>query len=233
MEYLNPYIELCLEGSFSVFKGLNQRDKEALVRQNTLTIIKKGRFLFKQGEKPRGLICLASGKAKVYKEGVGGRGQILKMVRQQGFIGYKTLFSDIPWSVSAIALEDCAICVFEKNSFLKVLKKNPDLSIKFIKVIADELWSANNRTVSLTQKHVRGRIAESLLILRDTYGFEADGKSIRVSMSREDLANLSNMTTSNAIRTLSNMSSEGIIEITGRRISILDSSRLEDISEMG
>jgi len=155
------------------------------------------------------------------------------MVRQQGFIGYKTLFSDIPWSVSAIALEDCAICVFEKNSFLKVLKKNPDLSIKFIKVIADELWSANNRTVSLTQKHVRGRIAESLLILRDTYGFEADGKSIRVSMSREDLANLSNMTTSNAIRTLSNMSSEGIIEITGRRISILDSSRLEDISEMG
>ena len=87
MEYLNPYIELCLEGSFSVFKGLNQRDKEALVRQHTLTIIKKGRFLFKQGEKPRGLICLASGKAKVYKEGVGGRGQILKMVRQQGFIG--------------------------------------------------------------------------------------------------------------------------------------------------
>ena len=233
MEYLNPYIELCLEGSFSVFKGLNQRDKEALVRQNTLSIIKKGRFLFKQGEKPLGLICLASGKVKVYKEGVGGRGQILKMVRQQGFIGYKTLFSDVPWSVSAIALEDCAICVFEKNSFLKVLKKNPDLSIKFIKVIADELWSANNRTVSLTQKHVRGRIAESLLILRDTYGFEADGKSIRVSMSREDIANLSNMTTSNAIRTLSNMSSEGIIETTGRRISILDNSRLEDISEMG
>ena len=132
MEYLNPYIELCLEGSSSVFKALNQRDKEALVRQHTLTIIKKGRFLFKQGEKPLGLICLASGKAKVYKEGVGGRDQILKMVRQQGFIGYKTLFSDIPWSVSAIALEDCAISVFEKNSFLKILKKNPDLSIKFI-----------------------------------------------------------------------------------------------------
>jgi CRP-like cAMP-binding protein len=233
MDYLNPYIEVCLEGSSSVFKGLNQKDKETLIRQHTLTILKKGQLLFKQGEKPCGLICLASGKAKVYKEGVGGRSQILKMVRQQGFIGYNTLFSDIPWSVSAIALEDSAICVFEKNSFLKILKKNPDLSIKFLKVIADELWTANNRTVSLTQKHVRGRIAESLLILRDTYGFEADGKSIRVSMSREDLANLSNMTTSNAIRTLSNLSTEGIIEIKGRRISILDSSRLEYISEMG
>ena len=51
-------------------------------------------MLFKEGEKPRGLICLASGKVKVFKEGVGGREQILKMVRQQGFIGYRVLFSD-------------------------------------------------------------------------------------------------------------------------------------------
>jgi CRP-like cAMP-binding protein len=224
---------VCLEGSSSIFKGLNQKDKETLVQQHTLEIIKKGRFLFKEGEKPHGLICLASGKVKVFKEGVGGRGQILRMVRQQGFIGYKALFSDIPWSVSAIAIEDSAICIFEKSSFVRTLKKNPDLSMKFMKVIADELWFSNNRTVSLTQKHIRGRVAESLLILRDTYGYEADGKTIRVSLSREDIANLSNMTTSNAIRTLSNMASEGIIEITGRRISILDGNQLEYISEQG
>jgi len=232
MQYLNPYIELCLEGSSSVFKGLNQKDKEILVNQHTLEIIKKGQFLFKEGEKPRGLICLTSGKVKVFKEGVGGRIQILRMVRQQGFIGYKTLFSDIPWSVSAVAIENSAICIFEKNIFVTILKKNPDLSVKFIKVIADELWFSNNRTVSLTQKHIRGRIAESLLVLRDTYGFEADGKTIRVLLPREDLANLSNMTTSNAIRTLSNMASEGIVDISGKRISILDNKQLELISEL-
>jgi CRP-like cAMP-binding protein len=155
------------------------------------------------------------------------------MVRQQGFIGYKALFSDSPWSVSAIAIEDSAICIFEKNIFVAILKKNPDLSIKLIKVIADELWFSNNRIVSLTQKHIRGRLAESLLVLRDTYGFEADGKTIRVLMPREDIANLSNMTTSNAIRTLSNMAHEGIIEISGKRISILDGKQLELISELG
>jgi CRP-like cAMP-binding protein len=233
MQYVNPYIELCLEGSSSIFKGLNQKDKETLVNQHTLVIIKKGQFLFKEGEKPRGLICLASGKAKVFKDGVGGRGQILKMVRYQGFIGYKALFSDNPWSVSSIAIEDSAICIFEKNSFIRILRKNPDLSIKLIKVIADELWISNNRTVSLTQKHIRGRLAESLLILRDTYGYDADGITIHVSMSREDIANLSSMTTSNAIRTLSTFAAEGIIEITGRRISILDSNQLERISELG
>jgi CRP/FNR family transcriptional regulator, polysaccharide utilization system transcription regulator len=233
MQYLNPYIELCLEGSSSIFKGINQKDKETLVHQHTLSIIKKGQFLFKEGEKTRGLLCLASGKVKVFKDGVGGRGQILKMVRHQGFIGYKALFSDIPWSVSAIALEDSAICIFEKNAFLRILKKNPDFSIKLIKLIADELSFSNNRTVSLTQKHIRGRLAESLLILRDTYGYEADGKTLRVSLSREDIANMSNMTTSNAIRTLSNLATEEIIEITGRRIGIIDAGSLERISELG
>jgi len=233
MEYINPYIELCLEGSSSIFKGLNQKDKETLGNQHTLTIFKKNQFLFKEGDKPRGLICLASGKVKVFKDGVGGRGQILKMVRQQGFIGYKSLFSDIPWSVSAIAIEDSAVCIFEKNTFLRILKKNPELSLRLMKVIADELWFSNNRTVSLTQKHIRGRLAESLIILRDTYGYDADGKIIRVSLSREDIANLSNMTTSNAIRTLSNMAAEGVIEIKGRKISILDNIHLEHISEMG
>lgn len=233
MQYINPYIELCLEGSSSIFKGLNQKDKDTIAQHNAVFQIKKGALLFKEGEKPRGLITLVSGKVKVFKEGVGGREQIIKMVRQQGFIGYKALFSDNAWSVSAEAIEDSAICIFEKNPFIKILKKNPDLSLRFIKVLAEELSFANNRTVSLTQKHIRGRLAESLLMLRDTYGYEADGKTIRVSLSREDIAHLSNMTTSNAIRTLSNLASEGNIDIKGRKISIIDTQNLEHISELG
>ena len=233
MQYSNPYIELCLEGSNSVFKGLNQKDKAAIAHHHTLILIKKGELLFKEGEKPHGLICLASGKVKVFKEGVSGRKQILKMVRQHGFIGYRALFSDNNWSVSAAAVEDSAVCVFEKNSLLKILKKNGNLALKFIQVIAEDLWFSYNRTVSLTQKHTRGRIAEALLLLRDTYGYEADGITVSISISRDNIANLSNMTTSNAIRTLSNLASDGIIGIKGRKISIPDNTTLERISELG
>lgn len=233
MHYNNQYIELCLEGPSSIFKGLNQKDKETIAQHHTFTIIKKGGFLFKEGEKARGLICLASGKAKVFKEGVGGREQILKMVKKQGLIGYRELFSDSSWSLSAAAIEDSVICVFEKSSFVRILKKNADFSLKLIKVIAEELSFISNRTVSLTQKHIRARLAESLIILRDTYGYESDHKTLSVYLSREDIAHLSNMTTSNAIRTLSNMASEGIIEIRGRNIRILDTGNLEYISELG
>jgi len=233
MQYINPFIELCLESPTSVFRGLNHKDKEALASQHSHSTIKKGHFLFKEGDRSRGLICLVSGKVKICKEGVGGRGQILKLVRQDGFIGYKSIFSDSFWPFSAVAIEDSSICTIEKNAIVRVLKRNPDLTYKFLKVITEELCDCHNRMVSLTQKHIRGRIAESLLILRDTYGFEADGITIRAIMSREDIANLSNMTTSNAIRTLSGLAAERIIELSGRKISILDPQQLEHISELG
>jgi CRP-like cAMP-binding protein len=233
MQYSNSYIELCLEGASSIFKGLNHKDKDAIAEHHILSVIKKGELIFKEGDKTRGLICLVSGKVKIFKVGVGGREQILRMMKQQGFIGYRVLFSESTWSVSAEAIVDTTLCILEKNTLVKVLKKNADLTLKFLKVVTEELWISDNRTISLTQKHVSGRLAESLLILRDTYGYESDKKTIGVSLSREDIAHLSNMTTSNAIRTLSNMASDGIIELKGRKITILDNTSLEQISEQG
>ena len=87
--------------------------------------------------------------------------------------------------------------------------------------------------VSLTQKHIRGRLAESLLFLKQNYGLEEDGSTLSIYLSREDLASHSNMTTSNAIRTLSAFAQERIIAIDGRKIKIIDERRLEAISGGG
>jgi CRP-like cAMP-binding protein len=233
MEYSNPYIELCLEASSSVFKGLKTKEKELIDKHHYYAVFKKGDMVIKEGGKARGFICLVSGKLKVFRTGVGGRGQIIRMVRPYGFIGYRTLFYEDRFSFSATAIEDTAICVLGKTTLVKILKNNADLSFKMMKTITDELVFSNNRIISLTQKHIRGRIAESLLILRDTYGLETDGKTLRVALSREDIANLSSMITSNAIRTLSGMASEGIIEMNGRKITINDFETLERISQIG
>ena len=92
---------------------------------------------------------------------------------------------------------------------------------------------ADERTVNLTQKHIRGRLAESLLFLRDSYGLEEDGSTLSIYLSREDLANLSNMTTANAIRTLSAFASERLVAVDGRKIKILEEEKLAKISRMG
>ena len=87
--------------------------------------------------------------------------------------------------------------------------------------------------MSLTQKHIRGRLAESLLYLRDSYGLEEDGCTLSIYLSREDLANLSNMTTSNAIRTLSAFAAEHLVAIDGKKIKLINEAELEKISRMG
>jgi CRP-like cAMP-binding protein len=233
MAYKNQHIEDCLEGSSSLLRNLNQKEKDILILNHISAHYRKGEVIFLDGEKSPGLICLITGKVKLFKLGVGGREQILRMVRPLEFMGYRALFSNSQLCGSAIAVEDSNICIFEKDSFLKIIKKNSDLALKFLKLLADELGYANDRTTSLTQKHIRGRLAESLIILRDTYGVEVDGKTIKVYLSREDIAHLSNMTTSNAIRTLSIFASEEVIALDGRKIVILDEPRLERISELG
>jgi CRP-like cAMP-binding protein len=128
-------------------------------------------------------------------------------------------------------VEECVTCTIEKHNLLKILRNNPELSLRLNQILSDELTCSYDKMVSLTQKHVRGRLVESLLMLVSIYGFESDGRTINISLSRNDIAHLSNMTSSNAIRTLSNLAAEGNIRIKGRKITILNYQNLERISE--
>lgn len=223
----------CIENKMSVFNVLDQKEKDLLIKNYTTHNYKKNDIIFKEGDKPIGLICLSEGKVKVFKEGVGGREQIVRMAKPVGFIGYRALFAEENHTATAVAIEDSVISIINKDTMYRLLRSNPQLSLSIIKAFATELGFSNNRTVTLTQKHIRGRLAESLIFLKDTYGFENDGSTIKIYLSREDIANLSNMTTSNAIRTLSTFAGENVIGIDGRKIKILDLHKLERISELG
>jgi len=233
VQYKDPYIEICIEGASSVFRGLSQADKEVLDQHHQSVNYGKRETIITGGTKPKGLICLVSGKAKLFRVGAGNREQIIKMLRPHSYLAYRSLFSDNSFPFDVVAIEKSAVVIFEKHTMSRILKQNADLAIKFMKIISEDLLSSDNRLISLTQKHVRGRIAESILLLRDTYGIEADGRTLRVLLSREDIAHLSSMTTSNAIRTLSGLVSEKILDIEGRKIMIINLSKLEGISESG
>jgi CRP-like cAMP-binding protein len=231
MNSMDSFIELCLDSPSSLFEGLNQKDRDSMVQHHYITRIKKGGYLFREGEKFRGLICLVSGKAKIFRTGVAGREHIIKMLKVNDMTGFQTLFSESIWPDSAVAIEESIICTIEKQCLLRILRNDADLSMKISKVLSEELSYSYDKMVSLSQKHVRGRLVESLLMLCKIYGFEADGKTIHARLSRNDIAHLSNMTTSNAIRTLSNLAAEGNIKIKGKKITILNFDKLEQISE--
>ena len=222
-----------IENPKSVFSFLNREEKDELEKNLSTAHFKKNEIIYREGDKPGGFLMLLNGKVKIYKEGVGSREQIIRMVKPLGIIGYRALFAEENYIASAVTLEESSICTVNSDFILNRAVKNTDFARLIIRKLSRELGFSNTRTVTLTQKHIRGRLAESLILLKRKYGYENDGSTLRVYLSREDIANLSNMTTSNAIRTLSTFANEKVISIDGRKIRIMDFSRLDRISKLG
>ena len=216
-----------------LWQPLTQEQKEILAKDFTIQKYKKNENIYCEGETPTYLMCLLSGKVKIYKDGVGGRSQIIRVIKSHEYFAYRAYFAEENYVTAAAAFEPCTICLIPMPTIVKLIQENPELSMFFIRQLSKGLGISDERTVSLTQKHIRGRLAESLLFLKDTYGVEEDQCTLSIYLSREDLANLSNMTTSNAIRTLSNFAAEKLIIIDGRKIKLIEEEKLKRISKIG
>lgn len=209
-------------------------DERQFVKNNTTTHhYKKNEMIHCEGEIPTQMMILASGKVKVYKEGVGSRTQIIRMLKPGEHFGYRAIIANETYNTNVSAFEASTVFMLKAEIFIAVLRNNNAFCFRFLEEIASDLGASDARTVNLTQKHIRGRLAEALLLLKKNYGVEEDGVTINIYLSREDLANISNMTTSNAIRTLSNFVNEHVIAIDGRILKIIDEEKLRKISKMG
>ncbi len=216
-----------------IWRILNEKEQKLLRGNARFVNFKKNEIIYYENETPKDLMCLLEGKIKIYKEGVGGRSQIVRMVRPFQYFGYRAYFAQESYVTSAAAFESSEICLISMKIVEQILRNSGALALYFIRLLSVDLGVSDRRVVNLTQKHIRGRLAESLIFLKDNYGLEEDGATISIYLSREDLANLSNMTTSNAIRTLSIFENERIITMDGRKIKIIDEERLQKISRIG
>jgi CRP-like cAMP-binding protein len=98
-----------------VFSELTSKEKELLKENSTVSSYNKNEVIYKEGDKPTGLIFLSKGKVKIFKEGVGGREQIVRMAKPSGFIGFRALFAKQNYLATAQAIEPAEIITIEKN----------------------------------------------------------------------------------------------------------------------
>ena len=212
---------------------LSESQRKLLADNVRIVWFKKNDIIYRDGEPPREVMCLIAGKVKVYKDGVNGRSQIIRAIKAVDFFGYRAFFAGEEYKTSAMAIDNCVVAFLPIQLVIKFVHENNAVSMFFIRHLAKLLGTADERTVSLTQKHIRGRLAETLLFLKDSYGVEEDGYTLSIYLSREDIASMSNMTTSNAIRTLSSFAVENMIAIDGRKIRIMQDEELRKVSKLG
>lgn len=213
--------------------GCEGEDICDIVANISIRRFKKNDYIYNEHQTPTRLIYLVRGKVKIVKDSCAGRPQIVRAINEGQFLGYRAFFAHEEYITSALAFEDSIVATLPFCFLKDMLQRHCGVAKYFIRELATTLGSSDSRIVSLTQKHIRGRLAETILSLKDNYGVCPVNNTINISMSRDDIASLSNMSTSNAIRTLSAFAQEGIIMIEGKKIRIVDQGRLHKISEMG
>lgn len=221
------------EDMADIWSILSPEEKRLVAENLVIHTFKKNQVIYAEGDDPEFLWCLFKGKVKKTKEGVGGRVQILRLIRPVQYFGYRAYFAEEKYVSSATAIEPSILGALPMTLVCDIIHNNIQLAWFFIRELSHNLGGSDTKIVNLTQKHIRGRLAEAIMVLLDNYGYEDDNSTLKIYMAREDLANLSNMTTSNAIRTLSTFVNEKILVVDGRRIKIINEPMLRKISKFG
>ena len=216
-----------------LWPSLSEAQRGLVASHLHISQYKKNDEIYRNSDNTDQIYILISGKAKVQKDGVGGRNQIIRVIKPVEMFGYRAHFAGERHRTFATAFESSVVATLPMDVVEQLMRENPEVSLCIVRHLSVLLGQSDDRTINLTQKHIRGRLAEALLFLKHNYGVEEDGSTLSIYLSREDLANLSNMTTSNAIRTLSSFANEQVISIDGKKIKLVDMDELLRISKMG
>ena len=219
------------ESLYQWLKELNLSDDEIEKFTHVQIKFKKGETMCKQGSITSFIMLLSEGFSKNYLEGVQERGFNFSIVKPFDFIGLSSLFGSSMYNFSGAALTPCTVYIIENNLFKSTLQNN----FKFSQHIFKWYCNANERHLKrlscIANKQSLGRIAEVLLYLKETI-FE--NNIIKSYISRKDIAELAAISTESAVRILSELKKDNIINIVNNNdIEIINEKLLKTLSLAG
>lgn len=212
-------------------KVFTTEEQHALFTEKKKVILAKGDYLLEEGRASKGVYLITKGTAKLFKVGFTGKEQILRFYKKGDLIGYRSILSGEPFGATAKALEDMELEFIPERFFIKMLEHNSKMSFEMLKIISKQLGDASETITILAQKTVRERLAEVLIMLEETLGIDEDG-FIRISLTREEMANLIGTATESAIRLISEFKADKLIEVESRRIKVLEHQKIRKLGHV-
>jgi len=191
--------------------------------------IAKKEILFHEGDELRQVPYLVQGKVRTFKINNDGKELVTGLHTTGEFIGYMGLLENGRAMETAEALEECEVALIPREDLLALLYRDRDVSIRFIKMLAQDVKEKEQHLLQLAYASVRQRVAQALLRLHDRFA-EQNASGLGVRISREDLATIVGTATESLIRCLTDLKEDGLISSEGREIQIVDKARLEKLA---
>ncbi len=206
-------------------------DEKLLIDTHSVSInFKKGETVCKRGAFASHIYFLEEGLVKIYLEEKS-KNLIIALSKKNNLMGLCSIYegnNKLPYSISTYT--DSIIRMIDLQIFRQLLKQNAGFSYHVINLLNESTSQIYGRFFSLTQKQLHGRLADILLCLSNRI-FKS--KSFDLPLSRADLGDLTGMSTESVIRMMKEFKDDGLIDMSCKKIELLDIDRLERISEFG
>lgn len=194
-----------------------------LSNERKIKTFKKREMVFEEGDYPRYLYFVNSGKVKLFKTNEHGKEYIINIYKQGDFFGYVDLIKNDQHNESAAALELTEISLIPKEDFIKLMSANRDVSSQLIKMLANNISDHEEQLLHLAYNSVRKRVADAVLFLSDKEGKD------EISILRDDLARIVGTAKESVIRMLTEFKHDGYIDIIDGVIHITNRTKLENL----
>jgi len=188
----------------------------------------KGDLLFSQGDPCTGFFLVTEGMVKVFRLSPEGREKVLVVVPAGQTFAEAALFGDGKYPAYAEAITPSKLLFFPKGPFLRLLRDDPDLSFKMLASMATWLKRMVGLIEELTLQSASGRLAHYLL--SET---APSGATLRLAMSKKDLAARLGITPETLSRLLADFNAREILQVRGRSLTILNRASLETVATAG
>jgi CRP/FNR family transcriptional regulator len=231
-------MEVIENHSFCQFCGFKSRlftrlSEEELVYINgfkTEYIFEKGEVIIQQGRPIKEFLYLKTGLVKLHFLGKSQKDRIISIARPLDFVSLLSTFSNTEYPFSITALEKSIVCSINLDAIRQIIQKNGNFALELLEQVSRSSHFVLQSTYDIDEKNLRGRIAYILLwFSRKIYHKD----KFDLPISRKEVGELINMTTENVIRILSEYRKDGILNIGGKTIEILDPDFLERICKWG
>jgi CRP/FNR family transcriptional regulator len=211
-----------------LFNGLPRQQHDKLAHIVKERSFKRGQTIFAEGDEGIGFYVLISGKVKIFKLSPEGKEQIFHVFGPGEPFGEASVFAGERFPAHAETLEESRVFFFPRASFVELLKEDPSMALNMLAILSRRLRTFASLVEDLSLKEVPGRLAAYLLFMSDEKG-RAD--ELKLDIAKNQLASLLGTIPETLSRILARMVRQGLIQLDGPRIIIVDREGLEELAQ--
>lgn len=225
MKRIHTDCTTCVNVNCFIKKHLHLDKMQDFVLQKNNFVCKKGQQFMIEGAPIQGLYFIFKGKVKVLKTGIYGKEHIVRLTKEGDTVGFRGFGTSNRYYIGAAALEDTILCNFSNEVMQDILKTIPEFTYDMMLFYAEELNKSENNVKKIAQMNVRERVIDTLLYLHKKFG--ESNKLIDINLSRKEIADFAGTTDEQVTRIFSSLKKEGLINMIGKKISLLHVDKLQ------